>query len=161
MDHSSAGGDIMTETAAYIALSPSTEALREDLTPACRAAKAFLACLNAQDAKGIRALLADRVEMVGPDGRIYADPAEFEAIEERGFSNMDQPWRFELVNLLPFGANGCLMEFTVSSHPGMVFVPGAVDHFQVDAAGKVVRFIPYIAASWAHQAVANISKGQH
>ncbi|MEZ5736791.1 MAG: nuclear transport factor 2 family protein [Novosphingobium sp.] len=132
--------------------------LPQDLTPACRAAKEFLECLNTQDAKRIRGLLANEVQMVGPDGRTLTDPAEFEAIEEQGFNNMEQPWRFELVNLLPFGSHGCLMEFTVASDSEMAFRPGAIDHFEVDDEGKIVRFIPYIAASWVNNAVENISK---
>lgn len=139
-------------------LTASMHRREEDLTPACRVAKAFLDCLNKQDAKGIRALLADKVQMIGPDGKVCHDPAEFEQIEVRGFSNMDQPWRFELINLLPFGESGCLMEFTVSSHPEMPFAPGAVDHFEVDGTGKIVRFVPYIAASWVNKAVHNINK---
>lgn len=131
-----------------------------ELTPACRAGSLFLRYLNAQNSEGIRGLFAETIDAVGPDGLTHHDPAEFAALEERGFRSMEHPWRFQIVNLVPFDKNGCLMEFSVSDKETGPLSPGAVDHFEVNPEGKITRFIPHFAASWVTKAVANIDKAK-
>lgn len=127
-------------------------------TPACKTAAQFLGFLNSQNAKGIGELFANPSDIVGPDGKKHTDPADFVEMEEKGFKSMGRPWRFEIVHLAPYEKDGCLMEFSVSEKDGVPFVPGAVDRFDVNKDGKIVKFIPYFAASWVNRAQENMAK---
>jgi hypothetical protein len=116
---------------------------------ACKAALDYLECVEARDAKGMRALFADVIEYYGPDGVFRSDPAEVEALLLAGWEtpNPQYPTKNKLANLLPFGERGCLMEFGWLNEEtgGVIFA--AVDRFEVNDAGKITFFLPYFATS--------------
>lgn len=103
-------------------------------------------CLNSHNFDGIGPLFADPTDVTGPDGLKYRHPADVVAFIKHGFKAMTSNWRFQTVNLVPIGRNGCLLEFEVSEDNG-AFEPVAVDHIEVNTYGKITRFIPYVASS--------------
>jgi hypothetical protein len=118
------------------------------LTPACKAAKRYMEIIEARDLAGIRDLFAENAEYTGPDGTTVNELDKIVASYERGLKNSNTAsWHFRIANLLPFEKNGCLLEFATSFDQPNQFVLSAVDHIEVNAQGKVTKFLPYIASS--------------
>ena len=115
-------------------------------TPACRVASLFIDHLNCRNFEGIGQLFEDPTDVTGPDGSMYRHPSDVVAFMSRGFEAMTTHWRFKIANLVAVGINGCLLEFEVSEDDGP-FEAVAVDHFELNADGKIVRFLPYVAAN--------------
>jgi hypothetical protein len=125
----------------------STDSLRDPpLTPACRAASLFIEHLNSHNFEGIGQLFADPTDVTGPDGSKYHRGAEVVAFMRRGFKAMTTHWRFRIANVVPVGKNGCLLQFEVSEDDGP-FEAVAVDHIELNSEGKIIRFLPYVAAN--------------
>ena len=131
----------------------STDSLPDSqLTPACRAARLFIDYLNSRNFEGIAQLFADPTDVTGPDGLKYHRGADVAAFMGRGFKAMTTHWRFKIANVVPVGKNACLLEFEVSEDGGP-FEAVAVDHIELNAEGKIIRFLPYIAANRAAKTV--------
>jgi hypothetical protein len=123
------------------------ESSSESLSPACRAGSLFVDYLNVRDFEAIGRLFADPTDVTGPDGGKYHHPSDVVDFEKRGFAAMTTHWTFKASFIAPAGKNACLLEFALSDRDGAPFEPGAVDHFEVNGEGKIVKFIPYFASS--------------
>jgi hypothetical protein len=136
-------------------------AAEEKLTKACNTAHTYLEYTKKLDSKSLRTLFADKVNFVGYDGQTVTDPDKVAIGYEEGFNRIrhsDYPSKFELNHLLPFGKNGCLMEFSYFDQKKGKFVLAAVDHFEVDEQGKITHFLPYFASSELPRISAHIAK---
>lgn len=117
------------------------------LTPACRAAKRYIALANAGAFDQMGDLFAEPVDYVGPDmvarthrvdvARVYGGMAQV-------FGS--NPPQARVLRLAAVGTRECFLEFEFFNRiPTQPIRSSGVDHFTVDDAGKVVRFRPYFA----------------
>lgn len=126
---------------------------------ACRISKLYLHYVKAQDVAGLRDLFPEGMDYVGPDGKRLSDPEVIAAGYDRGFKNMGKPWEFKLENVLPFGENGCLLQFGhKTNEPGARFTLSAVDHIEVNSQGQITRFLPFFASSEIPRVLENINR---
>ena len=126
---------------------------------ACRISKLYLHYVKAQDVAGLRDLFPSGVNYIGPAGVRVSDPEQIAAGYERGFKNMGKPWQFKLEQALPFGSNGCLLEFGhKTNEPGADFTLSAVDHIEVNAEGQITRFLPFFSSTEIPRVLANINR---
>jgi len=116
------------------------------LTPACRAASLFIDYLNARNFEAIGKLFADPTDVTGPDGTKHRHPADVVTFMGNGFKAMNTRWSFRILHLVPVGKNGALLQFEVSEDDGP-FEAVAVDHFELNADGKIIKFLPYVASN--------------
>jgi taurine dioxygenase len=133
---------------------------KSDETLACRISKLYLQYVKAQDVEGLRDLFsAPGVNYIGPDGKALSDPDVIAGGYDRGFRNMGVPWQFKLEQVLPFGGNGCLLEFGhKTNEPDAQFTLSAVDHIEVNAEGQITRFLPFFASTEVPRVIANINR---
>ena len=128
-------------------------------TLACRISKLYLHYVKAQDVAGLRDLFSAAPNYIGPSGAKVSDPDEIAAGYALGFKNMGKPWQFKLENVLPFGSNGCLLQFGhKTNEPNADFTLSAVDHIEVDGEGHISRFLPFFASSEIPRVLANINR---
>ena len=126
---------------------------------ACRISKLYLQYVKAQDVEGLRDLFPAGTRYNGPDGQPLDDPDKIAAGYHRGFSNMGTPWQFKLENVLPFGSNGCLLQFGhKTNEPGTDFNLSAVDHIEVNEQGQITRFLPFFASTEIPRVLENINR---
>jgi taurine dioxygenase len=128
-------------------------------TLACRISKLYLHYVAAQDVEGLADLFPDGTNYIGPDGKRLSDSKAIAGGYDRGFRNMGVPWKFKLEQVLPFGENGCLLEFGhKTNEPGADFTLSAVDHVEVNAEGQITRFLPFFASTEVDRVIANINR---
>ena len=85
---------------------------RSDEPLACRISRLYLEYVKAQDTAGLADLFPDGTELRRARRQASsAIPPTIAGGYDRGFKNMGKPWEFRLENVLPFGTNGCLLEF--------------------------------------------------
>jgi hypothetical protein len=65
-----------------------------------------------------------------------------------------------LANAVPFGDDGCLLEFGFSDPNNDSISLSAVDRFRVNDQGKVIQFLPYFASDHIQKVMANINKNK-
>jgi hypothetical protein len=135
---------------------PATEV--QTMTLACQVATAYLGYVNKQDVQALQNLFVEGVNYTGPDGTQKSNPADIAAGYAQGFKNMGTPWQFKLANAVPFGDDGCLLEFGFDDPKNNAITLSAVDRFRVNPQGKVTQFLPYFASDHIQKVMANISK---
>lgn len=118
----------------------------EQANPACRAGEAYVAAGNAQDSDRIARIFADKVDYTGPDGIHRDDHSDIAAVYKRYTGKMDLVRRVSHAG--PIDEHSCLVEME-SSENGGAFSPSAVVHLEVDASGKITRFLPYVLTARA------------
>jgi hypothetical protein len=129
-------------TAAPAAVSAATAGAN----PACRAGETYVAAGNAQDSDRIAAIFADRVDFTGPDGVHRESHSDIAAVYKRYTGKMNLVRRVS--HAAPIDERSCLVEME-SSEDGGPFLPNAIVHLEVDASGKVVRFLPFVLTARA------------
>lgn len=127
-------------------------------TSACKVAEAYLGHVNRQDVAALKALFPAGTTYVGPDGTTLSDPDRIAEKYAGGFRNMGTPWKFRIENLLPFGSDGCLLEFSKYVPETDSWRLAAVDRIRVNAKGQVTYFIPYVSSLQIRETMANIAK---
>lgn len=142
--------------AADVSVMEGAAAAEAKLTPACRVAKSYIDLINARDVNGVRDLFAEKTDYTGPNGLPLTTRDEVGKSYERGLTSpTSKTWQFRVANLAPFGKSGCLLEFETAFQPDQ-FELAAVDHFEVDAQGKVVKFMPYVASPQLRRIAAHV-----
>lgn len=112
--------------------------------PACAAAKKYVDLINAGRYSELGSLWADDGVFLAPDGKFRKGPKEITAFYAE-FLSRAKP------DIVPISfmadGNECVMELAAkTSETGRpnAYVLGAIDHFTVNAEGKVVQMIPYM-----------------
>lgn len=128
-------------------------------TLACGVGTAYVDAINAKNPQALRILWADNVDYTGPDG-VKRDRAGIDELYDRGVKNRD--WDSKIVSTSPFGDNGCLVEIWSDDTNTGNYTPAVIDRFEVNAAGKITRFNPFLAANTSKSAryLANMKKGE-
>jgi len=132
---------------------------KSDEPLACRISKLYLQYVKAQDVAGLRDLFPEGTDYTGPSGAKSSDPDDIAAHYDRGFKNMGKPWQFRFAHAVPIGENGCLLQFGhKTNEPNTDFTLSAVDHIEVNADGRITRFLPFFASSEIPRVLANINR---
>jgi hypothetical protein len=126
---------------------------------ACRAGQKYLEYLGNLQFGDIGDLFAEPTDYLGADGAVVHHPGEVTAAYMR-LMGSTKPRRYRAVSLAAIGPSGCLVEFEVADQQSGKYVPAAIDHFEVNNQGKIVRFLPYFASSqlrYARDVISGIS----
>ena len=131
-----------------LSFSAAAGAIGDDhVTPACLAAKSYIALANAGKFAEIGDLFAEKVDYIGPDMKARSsreEVAKLYAGMAPAFQEL--PPRAHVLGLAPLRPNECFLEFEffnrMAAPPSKV---SGVDHFTVDDQGKIIRFRPYFA----------------
>jgi hypothetical protein len=107
---------------------------------ACDAAEEYVKLINNSKYDSVGGVFADDAVYMGPDGKTRHGSKEIGAFYSR-FLPIFKP-QLRASRFFAQG-NECMMELENKNQSGE-FAPTAVDHFTVDAAGKVSKFIVYL-----------------
>lgn len=112
---------------------------QQRLTPACSAAKQYVNLGRDHKVADIGPLFAPEVDYIGPDAKARRTGKEvadvYAAMSKTDWARLSE---VHLYRLVPLNRNECFMEFS-SGPPGGPILYG-VDHFIVNAAGKIIWF---------------------
>jgi hypothetical protein len=114
------------------------------LTPACRAAQAFVKLNMAGQYDAIGKLFADDANFLGPDGVMRHHPEEIARAFQK-IVTVRPPLR--IAGLSPNGQESCLLELEMMNEQTKTFETGPIDRFQVDKNGKLISFKPFFLSS--------------
>ena len=111
-------------------------------TKACRAAKRYIASINAGQFPQVVDLFTDDAIVLDPTRRVMKGRSQIEAFYQGPIRQI----RPELVGVAYLGdATDCVVEIarkdTVAGQPRYVLV--SIDHFTVDQRGKVIRMVAF------------------
>jgi hypothetical protein len=127
-------------------------------TKACEAARAYIRLVNDQDWRGLRQLFAETTDYTGPTGARLSDAESVANVYKLAWSAEDNyPTEHQIENIVPFGDDGCLLEFGWIGENGETIL-AAVDRFRVDEDGRITCFLPYFASSQLDKIVPRINR---
>jgi hypothetical protein len=128
-----------------LAFADSTTRAADHDNPACRAGQKYTVAARSGDTVAYAAIWADKVDYIGPDGKALGTNKEVVEVYQKYVHPevvRKLPPQF-ISNLLPINDTECMVEFAQIDPATKATVFLAVDHFKVDAAGKVIFFRPY------------------
>jgi hypothetical protein len=140
--------------------SPAGEIAKESQNRACRVGQRYLEYLGNLKFGDIGDLFAEPTDYLGADGATVHHPGEVTAAYMR-LMGSTKPRRYRVASLAAIGPAGCLVEFEVVDQRSGEYVPAAIDHFEVNNQGKIVRFLPYFVSSQLRYARDVISGASH
>jgi hypothetical protein len=108
---------------------------------ACNAPHQYVKLINDGKYDSVGSLFADDAVYMGPDGKTRHGSKDIGAFYS-GFLPRLKP-QLRASKFFEQG-NECMMELENKSSQTGEFTPTAVDHFTVDSAGKISRFIVYL-----------------
>jgi len=127
---------------------------------ACAAAHAYVELIKAGRYNEIGSLFATDAIFLSPDGNIYRGRDEITGFYGKFLGHVKP----EIIPLSFIGENNeCIMELASRTNPEGKFRVGAIDHFTVDASGKVKRMVVFLrpAAIQELLAVTKLNASSH
>jgi hypothetical protein len=108
---------------------------------ACNTPREYVRLINDGKYDSVGSLFADNAVYMGPDGKTRHGSKEVGAFYSSFLPRLKPRLR---ASRFFQEDNECMMELENKSNPNGEFAPTAVDHFTVDAGGKISRFIVYL-----------------
>jgi hypothetical protein len=108
---------------------------------ACNVPREYIKLINDGKYDSVGALFAEDAVYMGPDGQTRHGAKNIGAFYSRFLPRLKPRLRASRF----FGqGNECMMELENKNNRSGEFTPTAVDHFTIDSAGKVSRFVVYL-----------------
>jgi hypothetical protein len=108
---------------------------------ACSAPREYVKLINDGKYDSVGSLFADNAVYMGPDGKTRQGSKEIGAFYARFLPKLKP--HLQGSRFFEQG-NECMMELENKNSRTGEFTPAAVDHFTIDSAGKISRFIVYL-----------------